>query len=113
HGLREVKLEVESDFQILVMMIKGKAEIPWKCRMLVNRICDLLGKVNVGITHIYREANGVTDFLLSLAVKTRCCNVFTLTGLLVEGKLLLLQDQIGLPIIRKKNSIILRSVLSQ
>ncbi|CAK9151636.1 unnamed protein product, partial [Ilex paraguariensis] len=58
------------------------------------------------------ESNGVAYLLASYAVKTRRCSEFTLSGMPVEGKLLLLQDQLSLPIMRNKKAIIFRSFFS-
>ncbi|CAK9179691.1 unnamed protein product, partial [Ilex paraguariensis] len=94
---------VESDSQILVQMVKGLAIIPWKLQDLLKRIKLLFGMMNLQISHIYREANGLADFLASFAVHSKTYTEFSGSNVLpVAGRLILQQDQTGLPNARLK-----------
>ncbi|CAK9141098.1 unnamed protein product, partial [Ilex paraguariensis] len=94
---------VESDSQILVQMVKGLAAIPWKLQDLLKRIKLLFGMMNLQISHIYREANGLADFLASFAVHSKTYTEFSGSNVLpVAGRLILQQDQTGLPNVRLK-----------
>ncbi|CAK9155131.1 unnamed protein product [Ilex paraguariensis] len=87
---------VESDSQILVQMVKGLAIIPWKLQDLLKRIKLLFGMMNLQISHIYREANGLADFLASFAVHSKTYTEFSGSNVLpVAGRLILQQDQTG------------------
>ncbi|CAK9182177.1 unnamed protein product [Ilex paraguariensis] len=94
---------VESDSQTLVQMVKGIAAVPWKLQYLLKRINLLFGMMNLQISHIYREANGIADFLASFAVQTKKYTEFSDSNILpVAGRLIQRQDQTGLPNIRLK-----------
>ncbi|CAK9161173.1 unnamed protein product [Ilex paraguariensis] len=94
---------VESDSQTLVQMVKGLAAIPWKLQDLLKRIKQLFGMMNLQISHIYREANGLADFLASFAVYSKKCTEFSGSNVLpVAGRLIQQQDQTGLPNVKLK-----------
>ncbi|CAK9176633.1 unnamed protein product, partial [Ilex paraguariensis] len=98
HGLSDSLILVESDSQILVHMVKGLAAIPWQLQDLLKRIKLLFGMMNLQISHIYREANGLADFLASFAVHSKTYTEFSGSNVLpVAGRLILQQDQTGLP----------------
>ncbi|CAK9165118.1 unnamed protein product [Ilex paraguariensis] len=103
HGLSDSLILVESDSQTLVQMVKGIAAVPWKLQYLLKRINLLFGMMNLQISHIYREANGIADFLASFAVQTKKYTEFSDSNILpVAGRLIQRQDQTGLPNIRLK-----------
>ncbi|CAK9176631.1 unnamed protein product [Ilex paraguariensis] len=55
------------------------------------------------ISHIYREANGLADFLASFAVHSKKCTEFSGSNVLpVAGRLIQQQDQTGLPNVKLK-----------
>ena len=98
---------IESDSQVLVQMVLGKAEIPWKLRRVLGEIWELLGALPFQFKHVYRESNVVADFLASFAVHTgRCHEFFANDFLPVAGRLLLQRDQGMLPTTRKKRVIV-------
>ncbi|CAK9181547.1 unnamed protein product [Ilex paraguariensis] len=102
YGLGDYPLLIESDSQILVMMVHGKAATPWKCRRVLRRICEILGSLDARMSHIYCEANGVADFLALYAVQSRRSTDFSMRSLTTEGKLLLIHDQTGWPVVLDK-----------
>ncbi|CAK9155870.1 unnamed protein product [Ilex paraguariensis] len=84
------------------MMVHGKAATPWKCRRVLRRICEILGSLDARMSHIYCEANGVADFLALYAVQSRRSTDFSMRSLTTEGKLLLIHDQTGWPVVLDK-----------
>src|ERR1044072_4786886 len=64
---RELSLQellIESHSTLTVGWINCKSNRPWKLRHDLNMIDYLLLEVNcLAVSHIYREANGVTDNL--------------------------------------------------
>ncbi|CAK9161171.1 unnamed protein product [Ilex paraguariensis] len=94
HGLSDSLILVESDSQTLVQMVKGLAAIPWKLQDLLKRIKLLFGMMNLQISHIYRETNGLADFLASFTVHSKTCTEFSGSNVLpVAGRLIQQQDQ--------------------
>ncbi|CAK9168628.1 unnamed protein product [Ilex paraguariensis] len=78
-------------------------EVPWRLQPLLERIKYLFGFLKVQIKHIYREANGIADFLASFAVLTERNSDFSASGVLpLAGMLLLQKDQSLLPTARLK-----------
>ncbi|CAK9133712.1 unnamed protein product [Ilex paraguariensis] len=77
------------------------AEVPWRLQPILERIKYLFGFLKVKTKHIYREANGIADFLASFAVLTERNSDFSASGVLpLAGMLLLQKDQSLLPTAR-------------
>ncbi|CAK9142201.1 unnamed protein product [Ilex paraguariensis] len=106
NGLLAVQIIVESDSLTLVQMVNGLAAVPWKLQYLLERIKFLIGMLNLQIHHIYRETNGLADFLASFAVHNRRVTEFSDgIGLPKAGRIILQQDQSGLPTVRLKRMV--------
>ncbi|CAK9134351.1 unnamed protein product [Ilex paraguariensis] len=88
HDLMNYQLLIESDSQVLVGMVLGKVKVPWKCKQFIDDICGILHRFNIKVSHIFREANGLADFLASYAVNEACCFEFLGTDSLpIAGKM--------------------------
>lgn len=57
------RIVIETDSMLLVHWFNKKAKPPWKCLELWKKIEKLLEYIDVTISHIYREGNGVADLL--------------------------------------------------
>ena len=107
HGLEEHQILIESDSQVLVQMVLRKVMVPWRLQIFLEQIWQLLDSLQYQMRHIYREANGVADFLASFAVQSEAYIEFSAQGTLpLSGRLLLQQDQSGLPTARRKRVVI-------
>ncbi|CAK9151980.1 unnamed protein product, partial [Ilex paraguariensis] len=74
-------------------MVRGLVTVPWKMQYLLERIKLLFTFLNLQIKHIYREANGLADFLASFAVKSEQYTVFSANTTLPSiGRLIMQQD---------------------
>ncbi|CAK9175763.1 unnamed protein product, partial [Ilex paraguariensis] len=103
HDLMNYQLLIESDSQVLVGMVLGKVKVPWKYKQFIDDICGILHRFNIKVSHIFREANGLADFLASYAVNEACCFEFLGTDSLpIAGKMRLHHDQLSLSTLRRK-----------
>ncbi|CAK9165919.1 unnamed protein product [Ilex paraguariensis] len=97
---------VETDSYTLFQMVRGLAAVPWKMQYLLEKIKLLFKFLNLQIKHIYREANGLADFLASFAVKSEQCTEFSANNILPSiGRLIMQQDLYGFPTARLKRLI--------
>ncbi|CAK9135409.1 unnamed protein product [Ilex paraguariensis] len=88
-------------------MVLDKAVVPWRLQGFMEQIWRLLGGLNFQLRHVYREANMIADFLASLAVQTQVCTEFSSqSSLPLSGRMLIHQDQSGMPTARKRNMVI-------
>ncbi|CAK9166027.1 unnamed protein product, partial [Ilex paraguariensis] len=88
---------------VLVGMVLGKVKVPWKYKQFIDDICGILHRFNIKVSHIFREANGLADFLASYAVNEACCFEFLGTDSLpIAGKMRLHHDQLSLSTLRRQ-----------
>ncbi|CAK9188162.1 unnamed protein product [Ilex paraguariensis] len=106
YSLSTSQIMVETDSYTLVQMVRGLAAVPWKMQYLLERIKLLFKFLNLQIKHIYREANGLADFLASFAVKSEQCTEFSANNILPSiGRVIMQQDLYGFPSARLKRLI--------
>ncbi|CAK9183561.1 unnamed protein product, partial [Ilex paraguariensis] len=99
----EAENSVGSGNGVLVGMVLGKVKVPWKYKQFIDDICGILHRFNIKVSHIFREANGLADFLASYAVNEACCFEFLGTDSLpIAGKMRLHHDQLSLSTLRRK-----------
>ncbi|XP_027103109.1 uncharacterized protein [Coffea arabica] len=60
-------VQVESDSQVLVLVVAGSFSIPWAVRPLIRAIRAIL-PLGVRLSHCFREANTVADSLAAVGV---------------------------------------------
>ncbi|CAK9168972.1 unnamed protein product [Ilex paraguariensis] len=97
YGLVDYQTIIESDSQVLVQMVLGKAEVPCRLKAIME-IGLLFGTLNVQIKHVIREANGIADLLASFAVQLGWSADFSVSGVFpTVGRILLQWDQSLLP----------------
>lgn len=65
HGFNRVWLEIDS--QVLLRILIREYHIPWAVWYVISHIHRLLTQMDVRITHILREGNGVADGLANFA----------------------------------------------
>lgn len=65
-GFRQVQVEVDSE--VLVKLVLSQSLSKWPLCNTLIRICDLLGAIQAGLSHIFRQANAVVDCLASLSL---------------------------------------------
>ncbi|CAK9149576.1 unnamed protein product [Ilex paraguariensis] len=106
YSLSTSQIMVETDSYTLVQMVRGLAAVPWKMQYLLERIKLLFKFLNLQIKHIYREANGLADFLASFAVKSEQSTEFSANNILPSiGRVIMQQDLYGFPSTRLKRLI--------
>ena len=93
HDLGMHQFLIESDSQILVQMVLKKVKVPWRLKNIMDQIWQMLGRLSFQLKHVYREANGIADFLASFVVQTGVSTDFSINRVLpAAGRVLLLQD---------------------
>ncbi|KAL0295687.1 UNVERIFIED_CONTAM: hypothetical protein Scaly_3092700 [Sesamum calycinum] len=63
------RLWIKTDASAIISIINSTTRGHWKYQHLIMRIHDLLGKIEYKLTHIYREGNGVADYLANEACR--------------------------------------------
>lgn len=54
-------LEMELDMMLLVQMIQGQIQVPWRLQKIIEDIWKKMHQRNITITHCYRGSNEVVD----------------------------------------------------
>ncbi|KAL6578124.1 hypothetical protein OROMI_010452 [Orobanche minor] len=74
---------VEVDSKVAIRLLSGNTTCQWKLQALVAKIRNFLSKINIRVSHIYREGNGVADLLANRGCERRdfyCANGQDLNG---------------------------------
>ncbi|KAL0434551.1 UNVERIFIED_CONTAM: hypothetical protein Slati_2789400 [Sesamum latifolium] len=91
-------LWIETDASAIISIINSTTRGHWKHQHLLMKIHGLLGKIEYKLTHIYREGNGVADYLANEACRLQQ-HQFISSNQQIAGKLkgLIRMDALQLP----------------
>jgi len=107
HGLQlcgsrgYLPLIIEVDSQILVQLINAIGRAKWPLCNVLDRIRHCMLQLSASITHIFRKANSVADFLSSLNFSGR--HIFSFNDLPDKCRSLVRLDSFSFPYIRQFN----------
>ncbi|XP_038686642.1 uncharacterized protein LOC119986160 [Tripterygium wilfordii] len=94
-------LLVESDSLIVINILSESMSCPWNLIYLKRAIAKNCMSLDINFKHVYRELNGVADFVASKASNSKVSTVYdNFCNLPPTVKGLLQMDRLGIPAFR-------------
>jgi len=96
-------VHLETNFLVLKNMITRSWKIPCELAEMMEEIHDMVGKIRVQVSHIFREANQLEDYIANLAINKEEIKTFqNFIQLSSLGRRILNIDKQQIPSVRIK-----------